>query len=764
LEEKLKLAKLITMFLVIIVMAGNLPAQTQSPGLDVLGFGYDVFGNYADQKSKSRYCLFQYGNYSETPIGTDKYNVPQYVILENISDHIMKTVSGSSRREYSKNLSKKAGMEVDAMFFSASVNGSYSTSTSGSEQKFYYTYMDANTKWRISFDERSLSELSKILDPQFRKDLNSMEPRKLFETYGTHFIARAYLGGRADFTSVSTITSKTNTTEIGLAVEAKYNAVSANTEMNSKNKQTLSNSKTTTKLRVTGGNSEYANNISDPATYKLWADGIEGRPVLCDFDENSLKPIWIFCADSGRRAVLETEFDKMCSEKPLPKYVGNSTSPQLIVSKFNINQVIHIKGGKTDLAGSKVLTWDLSIHPAQQFYFEETKVKNEFKLRTQGGLYLVPEGNKDRSGITIDKEGDQSKVKDKDNNQAGFIWIKEDAGSGYFRLKNKKADLYITIEGNKPANGSRLMINTKKDISGQKWKTVSKDSVLGTGKTVYDEKWSSGWTTTKILDIKNAKYLFHQKKGKGWTNNEAIINAKGKITLTKAYDKTWSEGWSEFTFFKYKDNTYHLAMKTGTGNASVNQYDFQGKPAQIYSEEWSSGWSHFETIYVGKQPYFLHYKKNSGLTRIGKLTPKPDGNVWETTWPKNISSFSYYRAGKRDFLFFVSLEGKAWIFEIKKSGDKLTLSKTWSTSDWEANINKSLVMEFSAGPILFLSKQQTGKVWYFVLTSDGKVGKKLRESTWSTGWSDFDTWTENNKTYFLHHKESGQTKINEYSW
>lgn len=44
--------KLFLAFAIMFFLSGNMFAQTQTPGLDVLGYGYDVFGNFADQASK----------------------------------------------------------------------------------------------------------------------------------------------------------------------------------------------------------------------------------------------------------------------------------------------------------------------------------------------------------------------------------------------------------------------------------------------------------------------------------------------------------------------------------------------------------------------------------------------------------------------------------------------------------------------------------------------------------------------------------------
>ena len=284
--------KILVLILLVVYVFEKPFAQNQSPGLDVLGYGYDVFGNYADQKSKKRYCLFKYNNFSELTIG-ETYRVPQYVILENISNHMVKRISGESIRDYAKSLSASVGLGVDAMLFSASINTSFSTSKSGTEQYFYYTYMDSNTKWRISFDERDLGNLKNILDPRFVQDLASMDPKKLFELYGTHYIARAYLGGRADYSTETKLTSETNTKAISASIEAKYQAITASASGSKEQSNTQTNSNTTSKLTVVGGNSEFANNISDYNTYYEWAKGIKDMPVLCDFDTESLKPIRI---------------------------------------------------------------------------------------------------------------------------------------------------------------------------------------------------------------------------------------------------------------------------------------------------------------------------------------------------------------------------------------------------------------------------------------------------------------------------------------
>ena len=119
-------------------------------------------------------------------------NTPLLISIENISDHIITTVEGSSIQEYSKQLSQNVGLGGEALFFKASIDNHLNDSYKNGEKLFYYTYMDINTKWRISLDLRNLDKVIEYLDEQFKTDLANLAPEELFELYGTHFISSAY--------------------------------------------------------------------------------------------------------------------------------------------------------------------------------------------------------------------------------------------------------------------------------------------------------------------------------------------------------------------------------------------------------------------------------------------------------------------------------------------------------------------------------------------------------------------------------------------
>lgn|GEM_PF-4781230 len=236
--------------------------SSQARGLDVIGFGYNVFGNYADMNSLMKYPFFEMGPNRTQHIGAFAFDVPGNIYLQNISSHNVTTIQGKSLRAYAWSMSKEAGMDVDAKFFSSSIDTSFSSSSKGYSRSKFLTYRDANTKWKISLmDTIDLEKLKNSMTPQARYDIEHMEARTFLEHYGAYYVASAFLGGRAELTVQSNSSSKTTLKELEVSVEAQYQAISANASVSTSQKDSASSSLSSSKLTVVGGNSEFANNI-----------------------------------------------------------------------------------------------------------------------------------------------------------------------------------------------------------------------------------------------------------------------------------------------------------------------------------------------------------------------------------------------------------------------------------------------------------------------------------------------------------------------
>jgi len=323
------------------IISNTTLAQLQYPGFEIIGKSYNIFGEYANAKSIGDYDLF---DFSKMTFKSDAYNhsLPKLVRIKDVSNHVVQTVEGSSKKEYINSLSENTGLSIDAFFFKASIDNQFTNENIISSEYLYYTYMDINTKWKISLDTRNIDTLVSYLDAQFKLDLESMNPEELFEIYGTHFIANAYLGGRIDYATSTQLTSNVSISEVKLAIDAKYKAINAGYELDVNSSNTLDKIQTSTKLNVVGGNAAYTNNINDYEQYKQWADGVYTKPVLSGFDKRSLIPIWILTENLTRQKELLDYFNNTVLKfYPLPSFFKKDKilDNEMITKKFNINVI-----------------------------------------------------------------------------------------------------------------------------------------------------------------------------------------------------------------------------------------------------------------------------------------------------------------------------------------------------------------------------------------------------------------------------------------
>ena len=431
---------------------------TDVPGLDILGHGYDVFDRYADQNSIKPYALFDWVDKSKS--GIKDFWAPEYVILKNLSSHSQNTISGMSGREYSKALAAKVGLSVNAFFFKGSVESGFKIQTNSLERNYHVTYMDVTKKWLIQFDDRGNNYLS-VLNARFKRDLDEMPPNLLFETYGTHYIFSAVLGGRADFTSHTTMTKKMKKKEIEAATRVRFQRVTGKTSFAAGNESKLEESNTRTNLYVIGGNSEYAGDIRNSEQYRLWADGIAQMPVLVDFvDDKSLAPIWSLTENKERRSELEQAFQELCNAYPLPAETASTPADVAFQSEqlegfYTIQQKVNrryvdawIKGGSKDY---RLVTRNWQNDATQQWrimpvegdpdtYTIQQKINMRYVDAHENGKHdygLVTrraQSNDTQKWIILPVEGEPNtyRIQQKSNRRYVDAWIK--GGSKDFRL------------------------------------------------------------------------------------------------------------------------------------------------------------------------------------------------------------------------------------------------------------------------------------------------------------------------------------------
>lgn len=597
-------------------------AQNLAPGTDIVGYGYDVFGEYANQKSKKRYCLFTYANYTKSIVGSKQFDIPKNVIVEDVSAHFNKSISGKSKRDYSKSLSAEAGLKYEGFLFEGTINASYSKYLSGKEQTFYFTFMDANSKRRISLDiiGDDISLLKTMLEPRFSTNIDNMDPKLLFETYGTHYIASAYIGGRTDFISKSIISDKASAADISSAVEAKYVSFSGNAKTDSNFDIKLIDAQTQTKLIVVGGNSEYANNISDPISYKKWASGIAEMPVLCDFDKNSLRPIWEFASTPARRKLLEEEFNKLLAAHPFPTEMAISNKMQ--------NKTFFVK------SKSDNLYWDLAGYnlnaqtmPGKIGLLE----KDNFEKGLQGAdrfikviaqntesefVFFQPQHSDFVAAISggVTTPGAELLLWSKEANNKGqlFRMLPVSGETNTYYLEDGYG-LYLTSRGKSP-----ITQENKTEADNQKW--------------IFEP----ANVETEMASIPPAAYAFQNVKGKLFVDVPGIApNAQhlgGKLQLsamdfrTDRYNQLEAASAEGYYGIHPLHGTELWDVEGGSSNV--------GAKLQIYTPNNSIA-QQYKFVYAGKPlTYYI-------VNRCGKVVEADDTHISESTCSLQLNNLTY---------------------------------------------------------------------------------------------------------------------------
>ncbi|MBN2694963.1 RICIN domain-containing protein [bacterium] len=438
-------------------------------GSDIVGWSYNIFDKYASNESKKK-PLFKFPEKTKL------------VLLENITKHDIRVVSGSNSHEYFSSVNTRLGLEYNNPLstFGGSLEASFGKESLTQKSTSFVTIQDYTWKWRISLnianEERDIPRLKSYIISDALADINTMKPEDLFNSYGTHFIARAYIGGRADYNASVENSSKWTKTDIEANIKAQFKVIntSVNTNIQKTNKEISDNTKT--KLTITGGNAEFMSNINNEEQYKTWAEGIKDSPVLCDFEMGSLIPIWVLADSPERSKELEDYFKNTYILKyPLPKLIDKlNERPTWEPTKQRCFFIKNKKSGKyIDLAGVGFLAkttngTDISLWDNDNFsdrvicFNDSNKEKGYYNIKTRLSSKVFDiRGDWDKNAVS-NKYQNGAKVQlweNFDNAAQQFQFeIVDKSNAGYIAvfIRSKVSGLYIQPKG-KGDNGDELV-------------------------------------------------------------------------------------------------------------------------------------------------------------------------------------------------------------------------------------------------------------------------------------------------------------------
>ena len=299
------------------------------PGASYMGYGYDIFGEYAKAEYLKR-PLLKYDTYQTIDVRGKSYNIPTDVQYISVNTADFKSVSGSNSFQYRESLGISANLSGSTPAFRLSITNIFSEEQYRSNYRAFCTVQNVIRKWKLTLPYTDMNTLKSMLSDEARDDIANLSPEVLFNKYGTHFITELIIGARADYNTslVKSLATSSIKNIFQVCAEASFKKGTGSGSFSMVTEQELqtfeSNSFTSTK--VSGGRSEYGSYIFQSGNYEKWIESIDNieNLTIADFTNNSLIPIWELSADDNRKAELNSAFNTYAGQFELPSIVDQA--------------------------------------------------------------------------------------------------------------------------------------------------------------------------------------------------------------------------------------------------------------------------------------------------------------------------------------------------------------------------------------------------------------------------------------------------------
>jgi len=177
--------------------------------LDLLGHGYNAFGNFADEREGKGLVIdvkkIRSEQANRIEVGTLSYQDFTINFAEN-------------SRKYTENILTKINVDTKFLLFSSTLRSSFLDFDS-TDTKYSYASIDKLVVRRKLAIITSIDEIkSKYLSANFLSDCETMSPQDIIKYYGTHVLRDITLGGKlsAKYRTQVSSTDKKHKVEIGV--------------------------------------------------------------------------------------------------------------------------------------------------------------------------------------------------------------------------------------------------------------------------------------------------------------------------------------------------------------------------------------------------------------------------------------------------------------------------------------------------------------------------------------------------------------------
>lgn len=182
---------------------------------DLLGYGYNVTGEYANAVSAANAVL---------DIAKLESEHPEKLIMENTRSQEYVEEYGENALQYSKKMSTKVEATVSYAVFKATISYSFNSTDVFNSKYIYgsYNFMIKHKRVRLN---ATTDNLTNYLTPGFTSALQSMTAAQLVNTYGTHVLVDLYTGARMEMIYQSETTNESRETAARAGIKASVSSV-----------------------------------------------------------------------------------------------------------------------------------------------------------------------------------------------------------------------------------------------------------------------------------------------------------------------------------------------------------------------------------------------------------------------------------------------------------------------------------------------------------------------------------------------------------
>jgi len=296
-----------------------------APGLDALGYGYDVTSEYATPKGLKLRVL-----------DMDALLANKRVYQREIEDSTCDSCSGSSFSQYTSSFNSKTNMSAEYSYYSGSIKANFSERSLESTSYSYATiFTDINKVQLYLSNMANIEDLRENIDSELESDLNPASDVEdnsdhLFRYYGTSVLTSIFLGARMEYsTSAKSISASGSTsTSIDAYAKAEFKSLFASSKLSVSTSTSLkssfenSNTSINTIIRILGGSSEYIASLgstsssteptSADSNYQSWIQSVAEHSVFCNVGENGVLPIYELARTAARREYLKGKYEEYC--------------------------------------------------------------------------------------------------------------------------------------------------------------------------------------------------------------------------------------------------------------------------------------------------------------------------------------------------------------------------------------------------------------------------------------------------------------------